>query len=56
MGVPPGATAVAASTGAAVPEALARWERVLDDVVVRAITARDTVEETLALLRAARPS
>ena len=55
MGVPPGATAVAAATAAAVPEALARWERVLDDVVVRAITARDTVEETLALVRAARP-
>jgi alkanesulfonate monooxygenase SsuD/methylene tetrahydromethanopterin reductase-like flavin-dependent oxidoreductase (luciferase family) len=55
MGVPPGATAVAAPTEAAVPEALARWERALDDVVVRAITARDTVEETLAVVRAARP-
>jgi len=55
MGVPPSATPVAAATGAAVPDALARWERVLDDVVIRAITARDTVDETLALVRAARP-
>jgi alkanesulfonate monooxygenase SsuD/methylene tetrahydromethanopterin reductase-like flavin-dependent oxidoreductase (luciferase family) len=55
MGVPPEATAVAAATAAAVPEALARWESALDDVVVRAITAHDTVDETLALVRAARP-
>ena len=48
MGVPAVATAVAAPIEDAVPEALARWERVLDEVVVRAITARDTVEETLA--------
>jgi hypothetical protein len=53
--VPASATAVAVATGAAVPDALARWERALDDVVVRAITARDTVDETLALVRAARP-
>ncbi len=55
MGVSPVATAVAAATDLAVPEALARWERAVDDVVVRAITERDTVDETLALLRAARP-
>ncbi len=55
MGVPASATAVAVATGAAVPDALARWEPALDDVVVRAITARDTVDETLALVRAARP-
>ena len=55
MGVPVSATAVAAASETAVPDALARWERVLDDVVVRAITARDTVDETLALVRAARP-
>jgi alkanesulfonate monooxygenase SsuD/methylene tetrahydromethanopterin reductase-like flavin-dependent oxidoreductase (luciferase family) len=55
MGAPPSATAVAARTAAEVPDALARWERVLDDVVVRAITASDTVDETLALVRAARP-
>ena len=55
MGVPPGATAIAAATDLAVPEALARWEHAVDDVVVRAITERDTVDETLALVRAARP-
>jgi alkanesulfonate monooxygenase SsuD/methylene tetrahydromethanopterin reductase-like flavin-dependent oxidoreductase (luciferase family) len=55
MGVPPSATAVAATTAAEVPPALARWEHVLDDVVVRAITASDTAEETLVLVRAARP-
>ncbi len=55
MGVPPVATAVAAATGAAVPAALARWEQAVDGVVVRAITARDTIDETLALVQAARP-
>jgi alkanesulfonate monooxygenase SsuD/methylene tetrahydromethanopterin reductase-like flavin-dependent oxidoreductase (luciferase family) len=55
MGVPPVSTAVAAATDADVVDALARWEHALDDVVVRAITAHDTVDETLALIRAARP-
>jgi alkanesulfonate monooxygenase SsuD/methylene tetrahydromethanopterin reductase-like flavin-dependent oxidoreductase (luciferase family) len=55
MGVPPVTTGVAAVTPAAVAEALARWEGAMDDVVVRAITERDTVDETLAVLRAARP-
>ena len=55
MGVPVSATGVAAASEIDVPEALARWERALDDVVVRAITAHDTVDETLALVRAARP-
>ena len=55
MGVPPTATAVAAPAATDVPDALAPWERALDEVVVRAITARDTVDETLALVRAARP-
>ena len=55
MGVSPAATAVAAATAADVSRALARWEPVLDDVVVRALTPQDTLEETLAVLRAARP-
>jgi alkanesulfonate monooxygenase SsuD/methylene tetrahydromethanopterin reductase-like flavin-dependent oxidoreductase (luciferase family) len=55
MGVPPSATAVAVGTPAAVPDALAPWEQALDDVVVRAITAGDTIDDTLALVRAARP-
>jgi alkanesulfonate monooxygenase SsuD/methylene tetrahydromethanopterin reductase-like flavin-dependent oxidoreductase (luciferase family) len=55
MGAPPSATAVAARTAGEVRDALARWEQVLDDVVVRAVTASDTVDETLELVRAARP-
>lgn len=56
MGVPPATTAVAAATDAAVADALARWEHAVDDVVVRAIVEReDAVDETLALVRAARP-
>ena len=55
MGVPPVATAVAAATAADVPGTLARWEPVLDDVVVRALTPQDTLEQILAVLRAARP-
>jgi alkanesulfonate monooxygenase SsuD/methylene tetrahydromethanopterin reductase-like flavin-dependent oxidoreductase (luciferase family) len=55
MGVPPVTTGVAAATGAAVPPALGRWEPAMDDVVVRALTEHDTVDETLAVLRAARP-
>ena len=39
MGAPPSATAVAARTAGEVRDALARWEGVLDDVVVRAVTA-----------------
>jgi alkanesulfonate monooxygenase SsuD/methylene tetrahydromethanopterin reductase-like flavin-dependent oxidoreductase (luciferase family) len=55
MGVPAIRTAVAVESEIAVPDALTPWERALNDVVVRAITARDTVDETLALIRAARP-
>jgi alkanesulfonate monooxygenase SsuD/methylene tetrahydromethanopterin reductase-like flavin-dependent oxidoreductase (luciferase family) len=55
MGVAPEATGVATQSAADVPAALARWEDVLDDVVVRALTEHDTVDETLAVVRAARP-
>jgi alkanesulfonate monooxygenase SsuD/methylene tetrahydromethanopterin reductase-like flavin-dependent oxidoreductase (luciferase family) len=56
MGAPPSATAVAARDAAEIADALARWERVLDDVVVRVVTASDTADDTLALVRAARPA
>jgi phage baseplate assembly protein W len=56
MGASPSATAVAARTAAEIPDALARWERVLDDVVVRAVTASDALDQTLELVRAAGPS
>ena len=55
MGVAPEATGIAATSAAELPAALARWEDALDDVVVRAITAHDTVDEALELVRAARP-
>jgi hypothetical protein len=38
-----------------VPAALARWRGAVDEVVLRAITSVDTVEENLVLLRAAKP-
>lgn len=56
MGVKPEATGVAAATAADVPGALAAWRGAVDEVVVRAITAQDTVEDHLALVRAARPA
>jgi hypothetical protein len=34
---------------------LARWDGVLDEIVLRALPADDSVESTLALLRAANP-
>jgi alkanesulfonate monooxygenase SsuD/methylene tetrahydromethanopterin reductase-like flavin-dependent oxidoreductase (luciferase family) len=55
MGVKPVETAIAAPDPAAVPAALARWRGAVDEVVLRAITAADTVEENLILLRAAKP-
>ena len=55
MGVKPVETSVAAQRAEDVAPALAKWQAVLDEVVVRAITAEDTVEENLALIRAARP-
>jgi alkanesulfonate monooxygenase SsuD/methylene tetrahydromethanopterin reductase-like flavin-dependent oxidoreductase (luciferase family) len=55
MGVKPFETAIAAPDPQAIPPALARWNGVIDEVVIRAITATDTVEEHLALLRAAKP-
>jgi alkanesulfonate monooxygenase SsuD/methylene tetrahydromethanopterin reductase-like flavin-dependent oxidoreductase (luciferase family) len=54
MGVKPLETAVDAPNAAAVAPALARWEGVVDELVVRAITGRDTVDESLALLEALR--
>jgi alkanesulfonate monooxygenase SsuD/methylene tetrahydromethanopterin reductase-like flavin-dependent oxidoreductase (luciferase family) len=56
MGVKPVDTGIAAPTPEAVGPALARWQGVVDEIVVRAITARDTVEENLGLVRAARPA
>jgi len=56
MGVKPVETAIAAQTAKDVPAALAKWRGAVDEIVLRAITAKDTVEENVALLQAARPA
>jgi len=56
MGVKPEETAIAAQSPDAIASALARWQGAVDEVVVRAITGHDTVEEHLALLRAVAPA
>ena len=54
MGVKPVDTGIAAMTPDAIPRALEAWKGAVDEVVLRAITAKDTVEENLALVRAAK--
>jgi len=54
MGVKPVETAIAAQTPEAIARTLATWRGAVDEVVLRAITAQETVDEYLALLRAAR--
>jgi alkanesulfonate monooxygenase SsuD/methylene tetrahydromethanopterin reductase-like flavin-dependent oxidoreductase (luciferase family) len=48
-------TAVAGGTAAELQEGLAAWNGVVDEVVVRAITASDTLGDVRALLDAAAP-
>lgn len=55
MGVTPMDTAIAVPTGEALAPVLAAWHGAVDELVLRAITAKDTVEENLALVRAAAP-
>ena len=55
MGVKPVDTAIAAQSPDALAPALGKWQGVVDEVVLRAITGTDTVDENLALLRAATP-
>ncbi len=55
MGAEPAATAIAVESPDALPPALREWQGAVDEVVLRAITAADTVDETVALLRAAKP-
>ena len=56
MGLPPIETAIAAESPDGITRALSRWAGVVEEVVVRAVTGRDTLEETLALLRATTPA
>lgn len=55
MGRKPVETAIAAQAAADIPRALAAWRGAVDEVVLRAVTAHDTADETLALVRAAKP-
>ena len=56
MGVKPVETAIAAASPEAIPAALGEWQGAVDEIVLRAVTGKDTVEENVALLRAARPA
>jgi len=56
MGVKPVETAIAGPTAADIRAGLARWKGAVDEIVLRAITANDTLEETLTLVRAAKPA
>src|SRR5688572_2064138 len=56
IGVKPAETGIMADTPQAVAKALALWRGAVDEVVIRAITAADTVDDNLALVRAAKPT
>ena len=53
MGVKPVDTAIAATSADGIKRALAAWDGAVDEVVLRAITVKDTVEDHLTLVRAA---
>lgn len=55
MGVPAVDTGIGVDDPEMVPKALEPWDAVLDDLVIRIIPAADTVEDHLAVVRAARP-
>ncbi len=54
IGVKPAETGIVADTAQAVTKALAAWRGAVDEVVIRAITAADTVDDNVALVRAAK--
>ena len=55
MGVKPVDTCIGAQKAGEISAALGQWQGVVDEVVLRAITGDDTIEESLTLLRAAKP-
>lgn len=55
MGVAPVETGIRGTTASDIQRGLVRWDGVLDEVIVRSITPSDTLEETLALVRAGAP-
>lgn len=48
-------TAVTGDTPEEIQRGLAAWDGIVDEVVIRAITARDTVEDVVQLMEAAKP-
>jgi alkanesulfonate monooxygenase SsuD/methylene tetrahydromethanopterin reductase-like flavin-dependent oxidoreductase (luciferase family) len=56
MGVKPETTAIVGSKPEEVRAKIAQWQGVVDEVIFRAIVANDTVDENLALVRAAKPA
>ncbi len=55
MGVEPVETGIRGETAEDIQRGLEPWNGVLDEAVVRSITPNDSLEETLALVRAAAP-
>ena len=55
MGVSPIETSIAVDEPHAVPAALAAWDGILDDIVIRVIPAADTADDHLVVVRAAAP-
>jgi hypothetical protein len=55
MGVKPIETTIAVARPEDVRKAIAKWDGAVDQLIFRAIVAADTVDENLALVRAARP-
>ncbi len=53
MGVKPVDTAISATSAAGIKTALKAWDGAVDEVVLRAITAKDTIEDHIALVHAA---
>jgi hypothetical protein len=56
MGLKPVETAIAAQNRDDVQRGLAPWNGVVDHIIVRSITAKDTVDEHVALVKAAAPA
>ncbi len=56
QGVDPSATTIWAASATEIEERLAAYAAVLDQVVVRAITPNDAIDEVLALIEIAKPS
>lgn len=55
MGAEPIATGIAAAEPDQIREGLGSWEETLDEVVVRAITPDDTIDQILAIVEAGAP-